>query len=174
MDTTTAEAEIKFQKHHLVMGETKIGVSYHLDNRGGDKRCVTIYDRDYGSALFQFFPDEYQNDTDSQTDYFAHARATLFEGHPHYAAARARAEQNDRTWKEKRAVSDKITIRPFYRAHKCKPRGRGTWVIQQASNYTALVADLVGQPEVFNGSLEAAKRQAVAKWPEAKFLAILP
>lgn len=171
---TTAATEIKFQTYRLVMGDLKLSVSYHLDNRGDGKKCVTIYSRDYGSALFQFFPDEYKDDSDSQTDYFEHARATLFEGHPHYPAARACAEKIAKSWEQKLAVQRKITVRAFYRFHQRKPRGRGTWVIQQSSRYEAQTADLLGTPLVHNGSLEDAKRLAVDTWPEAKFLAILP
>ena len=37
---------------------------------------------------------DYENDTDSQTDYFDKGRVRLVEGHPCYAAARVRAEAN--------------------------------------------------------------------------------
>lgn len=87
------EKQIKFMKFFVTDGETRVKVSYALDNRG-DQPCVTIYEKDWGHDLGEFFPDLYKNDTDIMTDYFDQGRVTLVPGHALYAAARARAEQN--------------------------------------------------------------------------------
>lgn len=85
---------IKFNKHHVTNGTVKARVFYSLDNRVDGRKCVTLYAKDYSRTLGQVFADEYQNDTDSMTDYFDEGRVVLFEGHAHYAAARQRAEAN--------------------------------------------------------------------------------
>lgn len=85
---------IKFNKFHVTNGETKAKVWYSLDNRVDGFKCVTLYAKDYKRALGDIFPEEYENETDLMTDYFDKGSVVLFESHPHYAAARARAEQN--------------------------------------------------------------------------------
>lgn len=171
MNATTAETKIKFQKHHLVVDGKKHPVSYWADDT---RKVVTIYDREYGSALFHVFPDLYRNESDSQTDYFEHGRVVIPEGHEYYAPAKERCDANAYIWKAKRAVSDKVTIKAFYKFHKRRPRGRGTWVLQAATAWDPTSAHLTGEPMVFNGSLEEAKRAAVKQFPEAKYVAILP
>ena len=83
---------MKFNKHHVTDGTTKARVFYSLDNRVDGRKAVTLYAKDYDNALGKLFGDSYKNDTDSMTDYFDEGRAVLFEDHPNYAAARARAE----------------------------------------------------------------------------------
>lgn len=84
---------IKFNRHHVTDGSVKARVYYSLDNRIDGRKAVTIYDKDYGRALGQIFSGpEYRNDTDMTTDYFEKGRVVLFDDHPMYAAARARAE----------------------------------------------------------------------------------
>jgi len=85
---------IKFNKFHVTNGEAKARVFYSLDNRGDGRKCVTIYAKDYTGELGVVISDSYKNDTDIQTDYFDKGRVVLFEDHPLYAAARARAEAN--------------------------------------------------------------------------------
>ena len=86
-------SKVKFQKFYVTNGIEKARVFYSLDNRTDGRPCVTIYDKDYGHALGRIFSgDEYQNDTDTMTDYFDKGTVRLFEGHPLYAAARQRAE----------------------------------------------------------------------------------
>lgn len=87
---------VRFNKHHVAQGAVKARVWYSLDNRTDGRRCVTLYAKDYGRVLGEILADDYINDTDSQTDYFDTGRAVLFEGHPLYPAARARAEANQR------------------------------------------------------------------------------
>lgn len=83
---------IKFNKYHVTDGVTKARVFYSLDNRTDGRKCVTLYAKDYDRNLGQIFCNEYQNNTDSQTDYFETGKVVLFEDHPQYNAARKRAE----------------------------------------------------------------------------------
>lgn len=84
---------IKFNKHNVIDTETKIKarVLYSLDNRIDGRKCVTIYAKDYDRSLGKIF-NEYENDTDTMTDYFDKGRIVLFEDHILYAKARERAE----------------------------------------------------------------------------------
>lgn len=82
---------IKFNKHHVTNGILKAKIHYSLDNRTDNRKCVTLYAKDYDRVLGQIFTNEYVNDTDSMTDYFDQGRVTLFEDHDLYQAARNRA-----------------------------------------------------------------------------------
>lgn len=84
---------IKFNKFNVTNGTDKARVHYCLDNRTDRRECVTIYAKDYDRSLGRVFADseDYQNNTDTQTDYFDKGRVVLFADHPLYAAARARA-----------------------------------------------------------------------------------
>lgn len=84
---------IKFNKFNVTNGTDKARVHYFLDNRTDRRECVTIYAKDYDRSLGRVFADcdDYQNNTDTQTDYFDKGRVVLFADHPLYAAARARA-----------------------------------------------------------------------------------
>jgi len=85
--------QVKFQKYYVTDGQVKARVFYTLDNRGDGRKCVTLYAKDYGHDLGRIFAGgEYENRTDTMTDYFDHGTVRLFEDHPLYAAARARAE----------------------------------------------------------------------------------
>lgn len=93
---------IKFNKFNVTNGTEKARCHYSLDNRVDGRKCVTIYAKDYGHSLGRVIDSgDYQNDTDTQTDYFDKGRVVLFEGHPLYTAARARAEQNAAEWDAK-------------------------------------------------------------------------
>lgn len=83
---------IKFNKYHVTDGTLKARVWYSLDNRADGRKCVTLYAKDYDDALGRLFVYQYKNDTDIMTDYFEKGRAVLFEDHPLYQSARARAE----------------------------------------------------------------------------------
>ncbi len=83
---------IKFNRFFVTDGSIKARVFYSLDNRCDGRKCVTLYAKDYSGNLGQILSEAYKNDTDLMTDYFDKGRAVLFEGHPLYAAARARAE----------------------------------------------------------------------------------
>lgn len=86
---------VKFNQHHVTNGTVKARCHYSVDNRTDGRKCVTIYASDYGHALGAIFQSgEYENDTDSMTDYFDKGRVRLFESHPLYAAARVRAALN--------------------------------------------------------------------------------
>lgn len=84
---------IKFNTYNVTDGQAKARISYSLDNRIDGRRCVTLYSKDYSSALGQIFQNGYENNTDAMTDYFEKGRVVLFEDSPLYAAARAKAEQ---------------------------------------------------------------------------------
>lgn len=83
---------IKFNKHHVTDGTTKARIWYSLDNRTDGRKCVTMYEKDYTGKLSALFPAATINGTDIMTDYFEKDRTVLFEDHPLYAEARARAE----------------------------------------------------------------------------------
>ena len=83
---------IKFNKHHVASNGVRARVFYSLDNRADGRKCVTLYAKDYDRSLGKIFQDEYKNDSDSMTDYFDKGRVRLFEDHPLYLVARARAE----------------------------------------------------------------------------------
>lgn len=83
---------IKFQKFYVTNGETKARVHYHHGNLTDGRECVTLYAKDYGHDLGAVFADvaDYQNDTDSMTDYFEKGRVRIFPDSPLYPAALAR------------------------------------------------------------------------------------
>ena len=83
---------VKFNRYYITNGTVKARVHYSLDNRIDGRKCVTMYAKDYSDALGQVLSDLYINNTDTQTDYFDRGKAVLFEDHPLYASARARAE----------------------------------------------------------------------------------
>jgi len=88
---------IKFNKHNVTNGSDKARVTYSafkMVSTGED--CVTIYAKDFqsGRALDFIFADGYENETDSQTDYFEKGRVRIRAGHPLYAAAYERAALN--------------------------------------------------------------------------------
>jgi len=61
-----------------------------------------LSDKEYGHALSSLIPGSaYNNETDSQTDYFDKGTVTLFEDSPFFAAAKARAEANAAKWDAK-------------------------------------------------------------------------
>lgn len=97
---------VKFNRHNVSNGTTKARATYSLDNRTDGRACVTIYAKGYSDDLGAILPDV-ENNTDTMTDYFEKDRVRLFEGHPLYAQARARAQENDRLnnarWAAKRA-----------------------------------------------------------------------
>jgi len=88
----TKTTKIKFNKYHVTNGTTKARCFYSLDNRVDERKCVTIYAKDYTHNLKKIFDDLYQNDTDSMTDLFDEGKVVLFEGHSLYSLARKRAE----------------------------------------------------------------------------------
>ena len=86
---------IKFNKYNVTCTERKIKsrIMYSLDGRVDKRPCVTLYAKDYENCLDELFPECYENNTDSMTDYFEKGRVTLFEGHPLYDTARQKAEE---------------------------------------------------------------------------------
>ncbi len=84
---------IKFNKYNVTNTETKdkARVHYSLDNRADERKCVTIYHKDYTNNLVKVFGDKVIDNSDSMTDYFEKGRVVLFEDDALYGAARARA-----------------------------------------------------------------------------------
>jgi phenylacetate-coenzyme A ligase PaaK-like adenylate-forming protein len=85
---------IKFHKHYVTNGTTKARVHYsafRMVTTGQD--CVTLYAKSYDDSrkLGAILADGYENNTDTQTDYFEKGRARILAGQPLYAAALARA-----------------------------------------------------------------------------------
>jgi hypothetical protein len=106
----------------------KARVWYSLDNRCDGRKCVTIYDRDYGHALSKVFagtPAEYKNDTDSMTDYFDKGRVVIFEGDSLYAEARKAVEA---VLAKEAAKREQRHAARLARAQQCRPTfyGNGT------------------------------------------------
>lgn len=95
---------VRFMRHYVTNGTTKARVHYSLGNRyapGGGidpNPCVTLYAQDYSGALGKVLPAEYHNDTDSQSDYFDKGHCDIPQGHPLFAAARQRCEENAAAW----------------------------------------------------------------------------
>jgi hypothetical protein len=93
---------IKFQKHFVTNGTEKARVSYShgplcVYENGrvvGTREAITLYAKDYGHALGRVFADVggYQNDTDSQTDYFDKGRVRIFPDSPLWDSALERCE----------------------------------------------------------------------------------
>ena len=88
---------IKFQKHYVTDGTTKVKVRYWINERS-EKPSVEIYAKEYGYELDSLFGDLSFNNTDTMTDYFEKSHVKIHEGHPLYDQAKARAEQNAADW----------------------------------------------------------------------------
>ena len=80
---------IKFMKHYVTNGNVKARVFYSSSPRIDGRKSVTLYAKDFNRNLGQIFA-EYQNDTDSCSDYFETGRVEFFEDHPFYGQALAR------------------------------------------------------------------------------------
>jgi hypothetical protein len=85
---------VKFNKFHVTDGTTKCRIWYSLDNRNDGRKCVTMYQKDYGYSLGRIkgLDGLYKNESDSQFDYFEKGQIVLFEDHPLYQQARKTAE----------------------------------------------------------------------------------
>lgn len=87
-------APVRFMQHYVTNGTAKAKVHYSLGKHYDGRTCVTLYAQGYSRALGKVLPNEYENKTEIETDYFDEGKVDLFEDHPLYAAARARAELN--------------------------------------------------------------------------------
>lgn len=87
---------VKFLQHKVTDGTNTARVWYSLNNHVSGRNVVTIYAKDYARDLgkIEALSGAYKNDTDYGTDYFDKGLVRLFEDHPLYAAAKARAELN--------------------------------------------------------------------------------
>jgi hypothetical protein len=111
------EGAVRFMAHYVTDGATKARVHYSAGEiyapgttwEPGKGRptvkAVTLYAKSFddGRALGRLF-DEYENDTDSQSDYFDEGKVHLVEGHPLYAAALLRAQGNEAADKKRLAA----------------------------------------------------------------------
>lgn len=84
-------SQIRFLKHSVTNGATKARIHYsafRMVTTGQD--CVTLYAKSFddGRKLAQIFDAGYENDTDSQTDYFEKGRVRILAGQPLYEAAK--------------------------------------------------------------------------------------
>ena len=83
---------LKFNKHNVTNGTHKARVSYRAFRMASTgELCVTLYAKDYTNDLHRIFSSEYENHSDSMTDYFEGGRVRIKADHPLYAAALARA-----------------------------------------------------------------------------------
>lgn len=85
---------IKFNKYNVTDSDSKLKarIFYSAGKLiNDDRNCVTLYAKDYGNDLGKIFSGDYENNSDSQTDYFEQGHVRIFEDSPLYAAALARA-----------------------------------------------------------------------------------
>lgn len=98
---------IKFNRYNVTNGTDTARVTYHHATLTNGRECVTLYAKDYDRALGKILPDQYENNTDSMTDYFEHGRVRIYADSPLFAAAKARCDQNDKLnaerWEKKQA-----------------------------------------------------------------------
>jgi hypothetical protein len=104
---------IRFQKHYVTDGSNKARVRYsngsiYVRENGrvvGTQPAITLYAKDYlaGRTLEWIFQDVggYENNTDSQTDYFEKGLVRIFPTSPLWAAALERCNQWDAHWNAK-------------------------------------------------------------------------
>ena len=93
--------QIRFLDHCVAKGEIKARVHYSIDNRTDGRKCVTLYAKDYSRDLGKVLSGIYINETETMTDYFDPGRAVLFDDHPLYPAALARAKSVAAKWDAK-------------------------------------------------------------------------
>lgn len=99
---------IKLQKYYVTDGVTKVrvfysnGQIYARDAEGKQilRDCVTLYAKDYGHGLRAIFGAEYENNSDSMTDYFEQGHVRIFPGSPLYFAAKARAAEQSARYRK--------------------------------------------------------------------------
>lgn len=83
---------IKMMKFYVTNGAEKARVWYSRGQLIDGRDCVTIYAKDYTGALGRIFNgDNYENNTDTMTDYFEKGRVRIFPSNPMWNAACARA-----------------------------------------------------------------------------------
>ena len=79
---------IKFNKFNVTNGIHKARVSYSHATLIGGREAITLYAKDCINDLHKIFGGaEYENGTDTLSDYFETGRVRLFPGHPLFAAA---------------------------------------------------------------------------------------
>ena len=107
---------ISFKKHYVTNGTDKARVSYsegdiYTRENGritGTRHAITLYAKSYrdGRTLGAIFADVggYENNTDSQTDYFEEGHVRIFPDSPLWEAALARCRDWDSHWEARRAA----------------------------------------------------------------------
>lgn len=81
---------IKFNKHYVTNGTIKARVFYSRAVLSNGRDCVTLYAKDYIGDLGRIFRENYENNTDSMTDYFEKGEVRIYADSPLWAAACAR------------------------------------------------------------------------------------
>lgn len=85
----------RFLKHSVKLGDLKARVTYsafRMNSTGA--KCVTLYAKDFnsGRALAEIFAGVgFEDNTDTQADYFEKGLVRILKSSPHYPAALARA-----------------------------------------------------------------------------------
>lgn len=85
---------IKFQKHFVTNGQTRARVHYSAFKMvTTGQECVTLYAKSFddGRKLAEIFSEEYENNTDTMTDYFEKGRVRILAGTALYSQAYQRA-----------------------------------------------------------------------------------
>ena len=91
-------SKIKFNQNFITDGITKARVSYTFGEIfkrdkmghpvvGTAAKCVTVYGKNYSSALSKIFGDQVENGTDIMTDYFENDCIRFYEGDKFYKQA---------------------------------------------------------------------------------------
>ena len=84
---------IKFLKHCVKdSAGNKARVRYSISMRLDGREAVTIYAKDYDTSLQKIFESEYENNSDSMTDYFEAGKVVIFKESDLYADALKVAE----------------------------------------------------------------------------------
>jgi hypothetical protein len=99
MGVDVAEAmksPVKFQKFRVVLGDLKARIHYSRGVLVNGRDCITLYAKDYSNDLGKIAAAvegmEYQNDTDSMSDYFDQGRARIYPDSPLWALALAQCK----------------------------------------------------------------------------------
>ena len=83
---------IKFMKHYVTNGTDKARVYYSKAVLTNGRDCVTLYAKDYSDNLSKIFSaNEYENDSDSLSDYFEKGRVRIYSDNPLFNLAAEKA-----------------------------------------------------------------------------------
>lgn len=84
------KSSVKFNKHNVrnILTGDKARINYSLTNYHDNRKCITLYEKDYDRYLERVFPDAF-NGSDILSDYFEKSKITFFEDDPRYEDAMA-------------------------------------------------------------------------------------